>query len=52
MTFAQNLKSSVVFGMAREAIRLGGVGYVGDILGIRGQLESAMDMGDLSSLAG
>lgn len=39
MTFAQDAKSSVVFGMPREAIKLGGAGFVGDLPQIREQLQ-------------
>lgn len=39
LTFAQDAKSCVVFGMPREAIRLGGAGFVGDLPQIRFQLD-------------
>ncbi|MCM2279833.1 MAG: response regulator [Oligoflexia bacterium] len=42
MTFAQERSSCVVFGMPREAIRLGAAGGTGTILDIRRQLEAAL----------
>ncbi len=42
MTFAQGPETSVVYGMAKEAVRLGGVDYVGDVADIRFQLELAL----------
>lgn len=38
-TMAQSEESSVVFGMPKEAIRLGAAIFVGDIDGIRGELD-------------
>ena len=42
MTFAQGPETSVVYGMAKEAVRLGGVDYVGDVADIRFQLDLAL----------
>lgn len=38
-TMAQNEESSVVFGMPKEAIRLGAAAFIGDIEAIRGELD-------------
>ena len=44
MTFAQEPKSCVVFGMAKEAVKLGAITYLGTVPDIRRQLDLALQM--------
>ena len=43
-TIAQSEESCIVFGMPKEAIEMGGVHFVGDILDIRKQIENASQL--------
>lgn len=43
-TIAQSEESCIVFGMPKEAIEMGGVHFVGDILDIRKQIENAAQL--------